>query len=215
MKAWIAGLFEHEDLLRMGHAQRGEDLNLGLGWLYYALARVIRPRTAVVIGSHRGFVPLVLGRALADNAEGGSVLFIDPSLVDDFWKEPEAIAKYFGGFGVENVQHFLMTTQVFVETETYAALDSVGMVFIDGYHSLEQARFDYRAFEALVPANGAVLLHDTVRERESKIYGPGRHYRAEVGRFIDELRGDPHLQIVDLPYGEGVTLVRRAGEREP
>ena len=53
----------------MGHNQRAEDLNLGLGWLYYGLARLIHPKSAVVIGSYRGFVPLLLGRALRDNVE--------------------------------------------------------------------------------------------------------------------------------------------------
>jgi hypothetical protein len=63
---WIERLFEQRQLLQMGHAQRKEDLNLGLGWLYYALGRVTRPSKAVVIGSYRGFVPLVIAKALAD-----------------------------------------------------------------------------------------------------------------------------------------------------
>jgi hypothetical protein len=63
----------------MGHLQRVEDANLGLGWIYYGLARVIRPKTAVVIGLYRGFVPLVLGKALADNLDGSRVTFLDPS----------------------------------------------------------------------------------------------------------------------------------------
>ena len=93
---WIAALFEHPNLLRMGHAQRTDDQNLGLGWLYYALARIVRPTTVVVIGSFRGFAPLVFARALADNAEGGQLHFIDPSLVDDFWKDAAAVRAYFG-----------------------------------------------------------------------------------------------------------------------
>src|SRR5207302_8700235 len=75
MEEWIARLFSDRNLLRMGHAQRAEDLNLGLGWLYYGLARVIRPAQVVVVGSFRGFVPLILGKALADNSEGGEVVF--------------------------------------------------------------------------------------------------------------------------------------------
>ena len=66
---WIARLFEHPDLLRMGHHQRAEDQNLGMGWLYYAFGRMIRPRLAVVIGSWRGFVPLMIAKALQDNLE--------------------------------------------------------------------------------------------------------------------------------------------------
>src|SRR5687768_4575019 len=67
---WIDHVFQQRTLLLMGHAQRREDLNLGLGWLYYAFARMLRPSVAVVIGSYRGFAPLVFARALADNYEG-------------------------------------------------------------------------------------------------------------------------------------------------
>ena len=91
MNDWIATLFQQPDLLRMGHGQRSEDLNLGLGWLYYGLTRAIRPSTIVAIGSFRGFVPLVLGKASQDNVENGRVYFIDPSLVDDFWKDPARV----------------------------------------------------------------------------------------------------------------------------
>src|SRR5262249_46643512 len=107
MKSWITRLFELPDLTQQGHFQSVADANLGLGWVYYALARVIRPSTAVVIGSYRGFVPLVLGKALADNLGGGRVIFIDPSLVDDFWKEPQAVTAHFARFGVTNVTHYL------------------------------------------------------------------------------------------------------------
>src|SRR4029078_1514743 len=44
---WIAKLLSHPELVRMGHGQRAEDNNLGLGWLYYALARALRPATVV------------------------------------------------------------------------------------------------------------------------------------------------------------------------
>jgi len=45
MDKWITRLFENTDLLRMGHCQQLEDLNLGMGWLYYGLTRLIRPKT--------------------------------------------------------------------------------------------------------------------------------------------------------------------------
>ncbi|HYV88013.1 MAG TPA: hypothetical protein VFA91_05510, partial [Candidatus Polarisedimenticolia bacterium] len=46
---WLAGLMARPSLLLSGHAQRAEDQNLGLGWLYYAFGRILRPRRAVVI----------------------------------------------------------------------------------------------------------------------------------------------------------------------
>jgi predicted O-methyltransferase YrrM len=209
MTDWIAALFQHPELTRMGHGQRRQDRNLGLGWLYYALARVVRPTTAVVIGSYRGFVPLVLGKALADNVEGGQVYFIDPSFVDDFWTDAARVQDHFAGFGVRNVRHFLMTTQQFVETDAYRGLGNVGIVFVDGYHTEEQVRFDYQAFRDKLAPDGLFLFHDSVRVRRTRIYGPERAYEHRVKDFIDGLKQDAGLQVFDLPFAAGVTLVRR------
>jgi predicted O-methyltransferase YrrM len=211
MKDWLEKLFDFRDLTRMGHLQRVGDLNLGLGWIYYALARVIRPKKVVVIGSYRGFVPLVLGRALADNLDGGRVIFIDPSFVDDFWKNAEAVREHFARFEVTNVQHFLMTTQQFARSETYRDLDRLGMVFVDGYHSKEQARFDYETFEGLLGHDGVALFHDTAISKTSRMYGRERAYQYSVKSFIEELKQDTRLQLFDLPFGHGVTLVRKVG----
>ena len=209
MREWIEKLFEHEDMLRMGHQQRAADSNLGLGWLYYALARVIRPSRAVVIGSFRGFVPLILGKALADNSERGELWFIDPSLVDNFWIDPQAVQRHFSEFGVKNIRHFLMTTQQFVASESYRSLGEVGLVFIDGYHSEEQVRFDYAAFENQLSPEGIVILHDSAVVRTSRMYGDDRAYEHRVKCFVDELKKDTRLQVFDLPFGRGATMVRK------
>jgi predicted O-methyltransferase YrrM len=209
MKDWIAKLFEYPGLAGMGHQQRVGDSNLGLGWVYYALARVIRPKMVVVIGSYRGFVPLILGKALADNREGGEVIFIDPSFVDDFWRNADLVREHFARFEVTNVQHFLMTTQQFAQSKLYQSLDRLGMVFVDGYHSAEQARFDYETFEGLLDPAGVILFHDTARCEISRVYGAERAYQRRVKIFIDKLKEDSRLQVFDLPFGEGVTLVRK------
>ena len=206
--SWIARLFEEPDLLFMGHNQRADDLNLGLGWLYYSFGRILYPRKAVVIGSYRGFVPLVVAKALRDNLEPGSVTFVDPSLVDDFWSDASTVQEYFSRFGLDNVEHFPLTTQEFVETEHYQNLGEVGLLFIDGYHSQEQARFDYEAFKPLLASRGIAVFHDSMWLRRSEIYGAGRGYDVTVKYFIDELKKDPQLQVFDLPFGATLTLVR-------
>ncbi len=207
---WIARLFQNPDLLRMGHCQRLDDLNLGMGWLYYGLARLIRPKNVVVIGSWRGFVPLVFGKALADNLEEGSVLFIDPSLVDDFWKDPAAVREHFAHYGVTNVEHFLMTTQQFVETKTYRSLGQTEIVMIDGYHTAQQARYDYEAFQHLVTPQGVILLHDSLNAGTVNLYGPERAYQRSVKFFVEQLKDDSQLQVLDLPFAKGLTMVRKA-----
>jgi predicted O-methyltransferase YrrM len=213
MKEWIAGLFEHPDLLRMGHCQRAEDLNLGMGWLYYAAARLVRPDVVVVIGSWRGFAPLIYARALADNVEDGKVLFIDPSLVDDFWKEPKQVQDHFASFDINNIHHYRMTTQQFVQTEDYRSLGEVGIVFIDGLHSEEQVRFDFESFEPFVPSGGLILMHDSVERRSSNLYGPDQVYEYSVKDFVDQLKCREGFQVFDLPFANGLTLVRKTGEQ--
>jgi predicted O-methyltransferase YrrM len=207
---WITHLLGQPELTRMGHAQRAQDSNLGLGWLYYALGRMIRPATAVVIGSYRGFVPLVLARALADNAEGGQVVFIDPSLVDDFWKDTGVVQSYFATLGITNITHHLLTTQQFIETPAYRELGPVGLVFIDGFHSAEQARLDFESFADRLTPTGMILLHDSVWRMSTGMYGPQRNYVHGVVDYIAELKQQSEWQVFDFPMGDGVTAVRRS-----
>jgi predicted O-methyltransferase YrrM len=209
LTAWIARLYAYPGMLRMGHNQCAEDLNLGLGWIYYGLARLARPARAVVIGSWRGFVPMVIARACQDNRDPGAVTFIDPSLVDEFWKDPAATDAHFRSFGLGNVRHHLATTQQFVATDDYRRVADVGLLFIDGYHTAEQARFDYRAFEEKLAPRALVLFHDSMGRRKSGIYGMDRAYDVSVREFMAELRQVAGLQLLDLPFGTGLTIMRK------
>jgi Methyltransferase domain len=205
---FIRRLFADPEMLRMGHAQRVDDLNLGLGWLYYGLARVVRPKSAVVIGSWRGFAPAVIGKALADNFEGGTVLFIDPSFVDDFWVDPLRVERHFDTLGTPNVRHLRMSTQEFVRSAGYRDLAEIGILMIDGHHTAEQARFDYLSFLQKLSSESIVLFHDSVRRFWSSIYGKDRLYEHTVCLLMDRLRATPGLEVLSLPFDAGVTLVR-------
>lgn len=200
----------------MGHSQTAEDSNLGLGWLYYALGRIVRPRHAVVIGSLRGFVPLVIGKALQDNLEGGEVTFIDPGMVDSFWNDADEVRRYFESQGVANIRHFRMTSQEFVTTQEYRGLNEVGLLFVDGYHTEEQARFDFEAFEGLLDHRSFALFHDSMVVRPDKVYGEENAYEMRVKYFVDHLKSDANLQVMDLPFGvSGLTLVRKIDRNAP
>ena len=102
-----------------------------------------------------------------------------------------------------------MTTQEFVESDTYNTLNEVGIVFIDGLHTKEQAKYDYDAFKDKIAANGIFLFHDSIKMKWSKkIYGPDMQYQTDVKIFMDELKTKPTLQVLDLPFASGLTLVR-------
>lgn len=208
MDEFIQQLFADPEMLRMGHHQRKEDLNLGLGWMYYALGRMLRPGRAVCIGSWRGFVPAVMAKSMIDNVEGGELWFIDPSLADDFWAEPGRVAAHYEKLGVPNVRHFRYTTQEFVETEAYRKLDNVGLFMIDGYHSAEQAKFDYLAFLDKLSEQAVVMFHDSTRLHQSPIYNRTNPYTHTVCNFMEKLAKTPGLETFTLPFASGVTLVR-------
>lgn len=212
MKDWIEKLYADPEMLRMGHLQRAEDANLGLGWLYYGLARTIRPSAAVVIGSWRGFVPMVIAKGLQDNLEPGRLTFIDPSLADGFWAEADAVERHFAAHDLHNVTHFRLTTEAFVETDAYRQLHDIGILFVDGFHDEAHARFDYEAFKDKLSASAVTVFHDSVRAFVTRVYGRERSYVHDVYRFIDTLRADPQLQVFDLPFASGITLVRRRSD---
>jgi hypothetical protein len=205
---FIETLFSDPQMLRMGHAQRLEDRNLGLGWVYYALGRLLHPHRVVVIGSYRGFVPAVLAKSLVDNSETGEVIFIDPSYADDFWADPDTVRQHFAGLGTSNVRHYRYTTQEFLTTGDYEELTDIGILMIDGYHSAEQARLDYLAFLGKLAAQHVVLFHDSVVLRTSTFYGEDRPYEHTVCQFMERLQQTPGLEVFTLPFGGGVTLIR-------
>ena len=109
--AWLEQIVTNPELMSMGHGQRVEDKNLGMGWMYYALARMYRPVTVVCIGSWRGFVPMMFARGIQDNAHAGTVHFVDPGMVDDHWQSPERVSEWFDHYGVNNITHHKKTTR--------------------------------------------------------------------------------------------------------
>ena len=72
----IRNVFEHAKPL--GHHESPANLNLGFGFLYYALVRTLRPKHIVVIGSAFGFSVVCLATAMNDNGIG-RLSFVDPS----------------------------------------------------------------------------------------------------------------------------------------
>jgi len=210
MNDWICQVLAHPELCDMGHLQRPQDNNLGLGWLYYGMARTYRPRHVVCIGSWRGFVPMMFAKGMADNLEGGRVTFIDPSMVDDFWEDSAKVRAWFASFGLSNIDHHRMTTQDFVASGAFAGLEPVGLLFVDGMHTKEQACFDHRSFEPLLTEQAVVLFHDSITSRPSTIYGADRSYDYSVCNYMSELKQSGDYQVFDIPVTDGLTLVRRA-----
>jgi hypothetical protein len=49
----------------------------------------------------------------------------------------------------------------------------------------------------------------------SKIYGTDRVYNYSVCDYIEQLRAQPNIQVMDFPLENGVTLLRHQTVSEP
>ena len=190
----------------MGHNQDHERLDLGLGWFYYGLTRSLRPSRVVVIGSWRGFAPMLMAQALQDGGLDGELVFIDPSLADGQWRS--GVDEYFSGFGIHCIRHFCETSQEFLAAGRLEP-GSIDLLFIDGYHTEEQCRLEFEGFWPLLTERAVSLFHDSSSRIISKIYGPDKRYEHTVWRFVDELRARPELEVVNLDIAQGVAMVKR------
>jgi len=195
------------DLLQMGHGQTIVDKNLGMGWIYYSLSRLYKPEVVVCIGSWRGFVPMLLAKGMKDNLNGGKLIFIDPSLVDDFWSDDVVVKKYFEDWGLDNITHYKMTTQEFKLSDVYKNLKKVDILFVDGLHTYDQAKFDHKTFEPLLSSKSISLFHDSIETHESDIYGDTNKYQYSVNKYMTELK-ESGYQVLDIPFEFGLSLVR-------
>jgi predicted O-methyltransferase YrrM len=53
------------------------------------------------------------------------------------------------------------------------------------------------------------LFHDTAGYRISRMHGPERTYQHRVKDYVEGLKEDPQLQVFDVPFGDGITIVRK------
>lgn len=185
------------------------DFVSGLGdsaWLLYGLARSLKPTVCVEIGSARGKSACFVGLALKRNGHG-KLYAIDPHTQTN-WNDRESVdtlsimAKNLRKAGVVDYVQIIRKTS----GEAVAGwTTSIDMLFIDGDHSYEGVKADWKRFLPFVKPFGVVIFHDTLWD----IRPDPKWKRDDMGvpRFVDELRkaGYPAITI-DQDFG--VTLVQ-------
>jgi len=198
-----------------GHNEKARNLNLGFGFIYYGVARAIRPRHAVVIGSGYGFSVVCLALAMKDNGVG-SLTFVDPaySLTKDgplktmggrgTWSSEAAVQDHFRRFGVEHlVTHYKMRNDEFFPSYSDFGLPPVDLGFIDGNHAYEAVKYDFVNMLERSRKNTYIFLHDT------NIYVREFLHHAGVMRWMKLLRKERNaFEVINFPFSSGVALVR-------
>jgi predicted O-methyltransferase YrrM len=185
------------------------DFRSGLGdsaWLLYGLARSMKPRVCVEIGSARGKSACAIGLALRRNG-GGKLYAIDPHQPTE-WNDTDStdsLAIITGHLQKAGVADFV---EIVRKTSAEAAngwRHSIDLIFIDGDHSYAGVKDDWDRFIPHVSEFGVVVFHDTLWDLrpDSKLS------RADMGvpRFVDDLRtlGYP---VITIDQNFGVSMVQ-------
>lgn len=163
-----------------------ESLNLGFGEIFYGVARAMRPKRVLVIGSKAGFAPACFGQAVKDNegsgidrvlfdrtelssSSPGHVHFVDPSYSirrndpnHSFgigtWDRPNEVTARWERYGLQDyVTHHKVTSQQFLHDTAASDLD---IVYIDGDHSYDGIKHDIVQYAERLALRGVILAHD-------------------------------------------------------
>lgn len=199
----------------LGHNQKPPTLNLGFGFIYYGVARAVRPKHTLVIGSGYGFSVVCLALAIKDNG-AGALTFVDPSysLLKDgplktlggrgTWNSDTAVKDHFRRFGVNNiVSHRRMRSDELFPSYDDLGLPSIDLGFIDGSHAYDDVKYDFINMLEHSHKNTYIFLHDT------NIYVREVLRHAGVKRWVKLLRREESaFEVIDFPFSSGVALVR-------
>ena len=185
------------------------DFKSGLGdsaWLLYGLARSIKPKVCVEIGSARGRSACAVGLALRRNG-GGRLYAIDPHSVTN-WNDTNSVDSF--AIISENLRKAGVTefVEIIRQTSGEAAKGwdkKVDLIFIDGDHSYEGVKADWELFLPHLNEFGVVVFHDTLWD----LRPDPEIARTDMGvpRFVDELRAAGY-PVITIDQNFGVSLVQ-------
>jgi predicted O-methyltransferase YrrM len=185
------------------------DFQSGLGdsaWLLYGLARSMKPKVCVEIGSARGKSACFVGLALRRNG-GGRLYAIDPHSPTN-WNDTNSVDTF--AIITENLRRSGAAefVEIVRKTSDEAAKDwkhKIDLIFIDGDHSYEGVKRDWELFLPHLSEFGVVVFHDTLWD----LRPDAKLSRADMGvpRFVDELR-DAGYPVITIDQNFGVTLVQ-------
>ena len=204
--------------------------NLGFGFLFYSIARNIRPEKTIVIGSKAGFSVICFALGIKDN-EGHTIKtvncydtelanpkvkptlhFIDPSFSHEkedknhwygigFWDNEMEVENHWRKFGVsEFVKHFKVTSQDYLNHKE--ALGDVDLLYIDGDHSYEGISHDFNEYHKILKQNAIIVTHD--------VDPVLKEFDSETGGFQAFCDLDRNkFEVFRLPIYPGLALVRK------
>lgn len=146
------------------------------------LAREMRPKTVVEIGTCNGGSLFLLSVAAAPDAE---IISIDLPYGEFGGGYPEWAGKLYESFATERqvvrlIREDSHKRETFERLRTMLGGRKVDFMFIDGDHSYEGVKRDFEMYSGLVRKGGVIALHDVAVHKDGK---------CDVSRFWDEIKG--------------------------
>jgi len=158
-----------------GHQTNAVTGNIGFGFIHLSLILNIKPRRVLCIGSRKGFIPALCALACAENGFG-HVDFVDAGYGLEhaqhwsgvaWWKRVDPV-KHFSFLDVnKTLTPYIMTTTKFAHTYPKYTYD---YIYVDGDHSFEGVRTDYRLFWPRLSRGGVMVFHD-IHVHQTKFLG--------------------------------------------
>ncbi len=198
-----------------GHKEDAKSLNLGFGYLYYGLARTLRPQHTLVIGSGYGFSVVCFALGIKDNGRG-NLSFIDPSysLLKNgpfktiggvgFWDNEAKVKSHFQRFEVDHlIRHYKMRSDEFFPLYETMQLAPLDLAFIDGSHAYKDVKYDFIKVLERSKKNTYILLHD------SNIYIREILQHSGVKKWLNTIKVyKEFFEVIDFPFSSGMAIVR-------
>ena len=190
-----------------GHQTTRETGNLGFGFFHFSLISSQKPKRVLCVGSQQGFIPAICALACKSNGIG-HVDFIDAGYDQGhskawsgigFWKKVNP-SKHFALLGISNwISTYVMTTEEFSKKFLKR---NYNYIYIDGDHTYEGVKNDFRLLWPHMKKDGFMSFHDILNKGYFR-----KKYEFGVWKFWQELeKSYPHIYFSQHP---GLGLIQK------
>ena len=209
--------------------------HMGDGLMVYSMIQHMRAKNCVCIGSGGGYIPRIMTQARLDlhkqNIFNGNNDFnwgdIGVTYVVD-------ACNGVGGYSDLENEHsflnkvffprFIKSTSVDAFYDFFIRQDiKIDFLFIDGDHSYEGVKQDFKLYSTILSEKGIIMLHDTDGEYEETFIvsedTKKDHYRFDgPSKLVKELQDNPEWNLINLfnfrilmdkPSSSGITIINR------
>ena len=169
------------------------------------LAKVLKPRSFVELGTHSGNSYFAFCQAMAAFSPGARAYAVDTWRGDDHAGDYDE--SVFADVQSFNGQHFrpfssLLRTS-FDDARSYFPDGEVDLLHIDGLHTYEAVRHDFETWQSALSTRGVVMFHDiNVRERDFGVWRYWRELSTQYPSF-------------EFHHSNGLGIIAVGGEQPP